>query len=89
MPGDELCNDYLLPSIPDTHITSSSSLVPRGGNAYTGPERGRLNTTQTTLGNGTILMGGWAPAADNKGQYIQVIEVTREMRFHALVGPVL
>ena len=75
MIGVDLCNDYLLPSIPDSHITASSSLAVPGAKGYTGPERARLNTQQATLSNGTVLMGGWAPAADNKGQYIQVIVV--------------
>ena len=70
--GAGLCSDFLLPTIPDSHLAASSSLNIAGSNGYTGPDRARLDTKQTTLGNTTILMGGWAPGSDNKGQYIQV-----------------
>ncbi|KAH3868521.1 hypothetical protein DPMN_031671 [Dreissena polymorpha] len=70
-PGqDVLCHDRLLASVPDAHITASSSNV--ANQPITSPARGRLNTTETTLSNGTIAMGAWAPAADQHGEYIQV-----------------
>ncbi|XP_052265211.1 venom prothrombin activator pseutarin-C non-catalytic subunit-like isoform X1 [Dreissena polymorpha] len=73
---DVLCHDRLLASVPDAHITASSSNV--ANQPITSPARGRLNTTETTLSNGTIAMGAWAPAADQHGEYIQAMfdEVT-------------
>ncbi|XP_052806208.1 lactadherin-like [Mya arenaria] len=68
---DTLCNDKLLKSVPDDHITATSY---KSDPTLTGhPPNGRLNTTEVALGNGSVSMGAWAPAGDNNGEHIQVM----------------
>lgn len=68
--SDPLCNEDLLHTIPDDHITASSYRY--DGAVQADPARGRLNTPNTILGNGTLQYGGWAPTSDDSNQYIQV-----------------
>lgn len=68
---DQLCNDRLIKSLPDDHLTASSSKS--GSSLLSPPSQARLNKTEQVLNNGTKLAGAWSPASDRAGEYVQAM----------------
>ena len=70
------CNDYLISGsnpVPDSSITASSVYGSSDPKHNYGPERARINATETKDAHGITQIGAWTAGVLDKNQFIKVL----------------